>query len=176
MAKSVVGSRPLAPEQSGARESSLPVVAENSIPACRRCNNRSKRDGHKPRGLWLGSVRPKDWNMGPAGHESKREEPRLKGPRFYIWGAGRVFFPWGAPAHRTEARRGMSFAPGAGASEALIAPARLPVLPRYLNARMSSMARSTPTICQARLLSIGGTAPPLATGCAGHPLHPSQTA
>jgi hypothetical protein len=44
--------------------------------------------------------------------------------------------------HGTAARRVMSFAPGKGASETTFMLPRVPVVPRYSLARMSSMARS----------------------------------
>jgi hypothetical protein len=51
---------------------------------------------------------------------------------------------------RTWDLRVMSFAPGEGAAETISMLPRLPVVPRYSRARMSSMARSKRTICQSR--------------------------
>jgi len=48
---------------------------------------------------------------------------------------------------------------------------RVPDVPRCSHARMSSMARWTPTTCQEPLLSSRSTAARLATGYAGPPLH-----
>jgi hypothetical protein len=60
---------------------------------------------------------------------------------------------------RTWNLRVMSFAPGAGASDTTSVFARLPVVPRFSRARMSSMARSTPRIAQWRLEVNRGAAP-----------------
>jgi len=60
---------------------------------------------------------------------------------------------------RTWDLRVMSFAPGEGVSETTFMLPRLPEVPRCSRARTSSMARSTPTICQERLVVNRGTAP-----------------
>jgi hypothetical protein len=44
----------------------------------------------------------------------------------------------------------MSFAPGKGASDTISVFTRLPIVPRYSRARMSSMARSKTSIDQMR--------------------------
>ena len=137
--------------------STAPVLAENTIPAGLRWKDPSKGNTHEPgrgRGTWgKAPIVERGTSRLPARRSMVR-----KGSRRSTRSAT-LILSYSMPTHGTAARRVMSFAPGAGASETTFMLARVPAGPRYLRARMSSMARSKNTIGQSRRDVNRGTAP-----------------